>query len=239
MLMVDREFNRPLFRAERYSNAWILAGDEMNASRPRCSWSLSDPLLRAYHDREWGVPDYDSRSLWELLMLESFQAGLAWIVVLRKREALRAAFRQFDPAKLARFGEREVLRMLENPEIIRSRAKIEAVIGGARAYLEMQQSGVVFSEWIWQMAGGKPIQNSGPVPASSPLAETISKELKRRGFKFVGPVIVYAWMQAAGIVNDHSPECFRRSFCARAKPEKAPAIESLRTSTPVSRRPEH
>jgi DNA-3-methyladenine glycosylase I len=182
---------------------------------------MSDPLLRAYHDREWGVPIYDSRSLWELLMLEGFQAGLAWIVVLRKREALRAAFRQFDPAKVVRFGEREVTRMLENPEIIRSRAKIEAVIGGARVYLEMQQQGVDFSGWAWEMAGGKPIQNTGPVPASSPLAEKISKELKRRGFKFVGPVIVYAWMQAAGIVNDHAPDCFRRSICARTKPAKA------------------
>ncbi len=176
------------------------------------------------------MPIYNSRSLWELLMLEGFQAGLAWIVVLRKREALRAAFRQFDPAKVARFGERDVVRLLENPGIIRSRAKIEAVIGGARAYLEMQQEGGDFSRWVWQMAGGKPIQNSGPVPATSPLAEKISKELKRRGFKFVGPVIVYAWMQAAGIVNDHAPDCFRRSFCARAKPLKARARKPQRDS---------
>ena len=184
-------------------------------ARIRCSWSESDPLLRIYHDEEWGVPDYDSRSLWEGLMLEGFQAGLAWIIVLRKRDAFRAAFRQFDPAKVARFGELDVARLLENPGIIRSRAKIQAVIGGARAYLEMQQAGTDFSTWVWQMAGGKPIQNSGPVPSTSPLAAEMSKELKRRGFKFVGPVIVYAWMQASGIVNDHSADCFRRSFCAR------------------------
>jgi DNA-3-methyladenine glycosylase I len=217
--------------AARYSRASVFAGEKMNATRPRCSWSLSDPLLRAYHDREWGVPIYDSRSLWELLMLEGFQAGLAWIVVLRKREALRAAFREFDPVKVARFGERDVARLVENPAIIRSRAKIEAVIGGARTYLAMQREGVDFSGWVWEMAGGKPIQNSGPVPATSPLAAKISKELKRRGFKFVGPVIVYAWMQAAGMVNDHAPECFRRNLSARAKTVKAAAA-----STPVSRR---
>ncbi|HUA91200.1 MAG TPA: DNA-3-methyladenine glycosylase I [Terracidiphilus sp.] len=189
----------------------------MNATRPRCSWSLSDPLLRDYHDSEWGVPICDSNSLWELLMLEGFQAGLAWIVVLRKREALRAAFCQFDPAKIARFGETDIARLLENPGIIRSRAKIEAVIGGARIYLAMQREGMDFASWVWEMAGGKPIQNTGPVPVTSPLAENISKELKRRGFKFVGPVIVYSWMQAAGIVNDHAPDCFRRAFCARTK----------------------
>lgn len=193
----------------------------MTALRLRCSWSESDPLLRDYHDREWGVPDYDGRSLWETLMLEGFQAGLAWIVILRKRETFRTAFRQFDPAKVARFGERDIARLLEDPGIVRSRAKIEAVIGGARIYLDMQKAGVDFADWVWQMAGGKPIQNTGPVPATTPLAEKISKELKRRGFKFVGPVIVYAWMQAVGIVNDHAPDCFRRSVCARSKAMKA------------------
>jgi DNA-3-methyladenine glycosylase I len=150
-------------------------------------------------------------------MLEGFQAGLAWIVVLRKRDTFRAAFKQFDPAKVARLGEREIARLLENPGIIRSRAKIEATIGGARAFLGMQQAGIDFSDWIWEMAGGQPIQNSGPVPTSSTLSEKISKELKRRGFKFVGPVIVYAWMQASGIVNDHAVDCFRRGACARKK----------------------
>ena len=188
-----------------------------NLSRKRCHWSESDALLRAYHDEEWGVPEYDSRALWECLMLEGFQAGLAWIVVLRKRDAFRAAFSQFDPAKVARYGEREIVRLLEDPGIIRSRAKIEATIGGARAFLDMQQAGIDFSDWVWEFAGGKPIQNTGPVPASTPLAETISKELKRRGFKFVGPVIVYAWMQACGIVNDHASDCFRRNVKARRK----------------------
>jgi len=182
----------------------------MTTPRNRCSWSESDPLLRAYHDKEWGVPNFDSRSLWETLMLEGFQAGLSWIVVLRKREAFRAAFRQFDPAKVARFGERDIARLLQNPGIIRSRAKIEATIAGARIFLDMQSAGAGFAHWAWSFVEGKPIQNTGPVPASTPLAETISKELKRRGFKFVGPVIVYAFMQAAGMVNDHSPTCFRR-----------------------------
>jgi DNA-3-methyladenine glycosylase I len=183
----------------------------------RCPWAQNDPLMREYHDKEWGVPDFDSRSLWECLMLEGFQAGLAWIVVLRKREAFRAAFRHFEPAKVGRFGEKDIARLLENPGIIRSRAKIEATIGGARAFLEMQDAGIDFSQWVWQMAGGQPIQNSGPIPTSSPLAEKMSKEFKRRGFKFVGPVIVYAWMQAAGIVNDHAPDCFRRNVCTRKK----------------------
>jgi DNA-3-methyladenine glycosylase I len=183
--------------------------------KQRCSWAEDDGVMQAYHDEEWGVPEFDSRTLWELLMLEGFQAGLAWIVVLRKREAFRAAFRQFTPQKVARFGEKDIERLLRNPGIIRSRAKIEATIGGARTYLAMESEGMNFSKWAWEMAGGQPIQNRGPVPATSPLAETMSKELKRRGFKFVGPVIVYAWMQAAGIVNDHAEECFRRGFCAR------------------------
>jgi len=182
----------------------------------RCRWAESDPLLRAYHDEEWGVPEFDSRALWELLMLEGFQAGLAWITVLRKRDEFRKAFRQFDPAKVARFKEADIDRLMQNPGIIRARAKIEATIQGARIFLEMQKAGIDFSAWAWEFVGGKPIQNSGPLPAESPLSITISKELKRRGFKFVGPVIVYAWMQAAGMVNDHSADCFRRSVCAKA-----------------------
>ena len=189
----------------------------MPAYRIRCSWSESDPLLRTYHDIEWGVPDHDSRSLWEQLMLEGFQAGLAWIIVLRKRDAFRAAFKQFDPAKVARLGEKDIAKMLENPGIIRSRAKIEATISGARIFLDMQSAGLDFSRYAWNFVDGKPIQSSGPVPASTPLAEAISKDLKKRGFKFVGPVIVYAWMQAAGLVNDHASACFRRGLSARAK----------------------
>jgi DNA-3-methyladenine glycosylase I len=192
-------------------------GKRMSSPRTRCSWSESDPLIRAYHDQEWGVPEFDSRSLWEQLMLEGFQAGLAWIVVLRKRDAFRAAFRQFDPAKVARFGDREIEKLLQNPGIIRSRAKIEATIAGARIFLGMNQAGEDFADWAWNFVDGKPVQNTGPVPASSPLAEKISKDLKQRGFKFVGPVIVYAWMQAVGMVNDHAENCFRRGICAKKK----------------------
>jgi DNA-3-methyladenine glycosylase I len=176
----------------------------------RCSWAGNDPLMCAYHDEEWGVPERDSRALWEALMLDGFQAGLSWLTILRKREAFRKAFRNFDPKKVARMGEEDIARLLQNEGIIRSRAKIEATINGARIYLAMADAGEDFSTWIWNMAGGKPIQNRGPVPAKTPLSEEISAALKKRGFKFVGPVIVYAWMQAVGIVNDHSSECFRR-----------------------------
>jgi DNA-3-methyladenine glycosylase I len=177
----------------------------------RCAWAESDPLLRDYHDQEWGVPEFDSRALWELLMLEGFQAGLAWITVLRKREAFREAFRGFDPAKVAAFGEADVTRLLGNPGIIRSRANIEATIAGARIHEEMRRSGEDFSKSVWKLAGGKPIQNTtGHVPAKTALSEEISAALKKRGFKFVGPVIVYAWMQASGMVNDHDLRCFRR-----------------------------
>ena len=183
--------------------------------KSRCAWAESDPLLRAYHDKEWGVPLHDSRALWELLMLEGFQAGLAWITILRKRDAFRKAFRQFDPAKVARLKEPDIARLLQNPGIIRSRAKIEATIRGAQIFVEMKTAGTEFSDWVWDLAGGKPIQNTGPVVAQTPLSVTISKELKRHGFKFVGPTIVYAWLQAAGIVNDHAPACFRRTACEK------------------------
>jgi len=183
--------------------------------KQRCSWAGSDELMRAYHDEEWGVPQHDSRALWELLMLEGFQAGLSWITVLRKREAFRRAFRGFDPVKIARFKEGDIARLMENPGIIRSRAKIEATIRGAQTFLELKNAGMDFATWAWELAGGRPIQNTGPLVAETELSRTFSKELKKRGFKFVGPVIVYAWMQAAGIVNDHSRECFRRNICAK------------------------
>jgi DNA-3-methyladenine glycosylase I len=176
----------------------------------RCSWAENDPLLRDYHDKEWGVPERDSRALWEALMLDGFQAGLSWLTILRKREAFRKAFRNFDPKRVARMGEADMARLLQNEGIVRSRAKIEATINGARIYLAMADAGEDFSTWIWKMAGNKQIQNSGPVLAKTTLSEEISTALKKRGFKFVGPVIVYAWMQACGIVNDHSRNCFRR-----------------------------
>jgi DNA-3-methyladenine glycosylase I len=181
----------------------------------RCPWPKGDALYEDYHDKEWGVPIRDSRALWELLMLEGFQAGLAWIIVLRKRDALRAAFKQFDPHKVARFSQRDIDRLLRDEGIIRSRAKIEATIAGARIFLRMREAGEDFATYIWNMAGGKPIQQTGPVAAQTPLSVEISSALKKKGFKFVGPVIVYAWMQAAGIVNDHTPQCFRRKPVAK------------------------
>jgi DNA-3-methyladenine glycosylase I len=179
----------------------------------RCTWAEGDPLLCSYHDEEWGVPEHDSRALWEKLMLDGFQAGLSWITILRKREAFRKAFHQFDPQRVARFGAADVAGLLQDPGIVRSRSKIEATIGGARAYLAMADAGEDFSAFVWALAGGKPIRNkwkhTDQVPAKTPLSENISKELKKRGFKFVGPVIVYAWMQATGIVDDHLVTCFR------------------------------
>jgi DNA-3-methyladenine glycosylase I len=188
---------------------------ERSDEKPRCSWAQGDPLMRRYHDEEWGVPQHDSRALWELLMLEGFQAGLSWITVLRKRDAFRSAFRGFDPAKIARFRDKDVARLMADAGIIRSRSKIDATISGARIFLEMQKSGEDFAKTIWTMAGGRPIQNSGPVPAMTPLSIDISNALKTRGFKFVGPTIVYAFMQAAGIVNDHANTCFRRKVVAK------------------------
>jgi len=177
----------------------------------RCRWAQSDPLLCTYHDEEWGVPEHDSRALWEKLMLDGFQAGLSWLIVLRKRDAFRKAFHNFDPEKVAKMKEADVKRLLENPGIIRSRAKIEATIGGAKAYLKMRDEGEDFSKFVWGMAGGKPIRNTtGKVPVKTELSEEMSRALKKHGFKFVGPVIVYAWLQATGIVDDHSPDCFRR-----------------------------
>jgi DNA-3-methyladenine glycosylase I len=177
----------------------------------RCLWASTDPLLQVYHDAEWGVPEYDSRALWEKLMLDGFQAGLSWLTILKKRDAFRRAFRGFDPNVVARFGARDIARLMNDAGIVRSRAKIESTINGARAFLKMQDAGDDFSTFVWQFAGGKPILNRGSVPAKTPLSEALSKELSRRGFKFAGPVIVYAWMQATGIVNDHTKDCFRRS----------------------------
>jgi DNA-3-methyladenine glycosylase I len=179
----------------------------------RCAWADNDPLMRAYHDEEWGVPERDNRALWEKLMLDGFQAGLAWITILRKRDAFREQFAGFDPEKVARFDEADIMRLLGDARIIRSRAKIAAVIGNARAYLAMQEADEDFATFVWGMAGGSPIRGDGVhFPAKSPLSEEMSKALKKRGFKFVGPVIVYAWLQATGVVNDHAGDCFRRDI---------------------------
>ena len=173
--------------------------------------------MLAYHDEEWGVPQRDPRALWEMLMLEGFQAGLSWAIVLRKRESLRKAFKGFDPDAVARFTSRDIDRLLKDPGIIRARAKIEATIAGARIVREMRDRGESFTEFCWSFTDGKAVIGNGrTVLAQTPLSEKISKELKRRGFKFVGPTIVYAWMQAVGIVNDHSLTCFRRKQVAKS-----------------------
>ncbi len=191
----------------------------MESSPVRCAWPGTDPLYRAYHDLEWGVPERDSRALWEKLILDGFQAGLSWITILRKREAFREAFADFDPEVIARYTEADVARLLDNPGIIRSRAKIVATIGNARAYLAMRDAGEDFSEFLWGFVGGAPIQNAIPdqksLPAQSPVSVAMSKALKAKGFKFCGPVIVYAFMQAVGMVNDHVTGCFRHEDVRR------------------------
>ena len=181
-------------------------------ARRRCFWATGDPLMQAYHDEEWGVPVRDPRGLWEMLMLEGFQAGLAWIIVLRKREAFREAFAGFDPAAVARFGARDITRLMNNAGIIRARAKIEATIAGARLFCDMHDRGEDFGSLCWSYTDGRVVTGTGKaIPSQTALSAHISKDLKRRGFKFVGPTIVYAWMQAVGIVNDHAIDCFRRN----------------------------
>lgn len=178
----------------------------------RCAWAEGDTLMSAYHDGEWGVPIRDSRMLWEMLQLEGAQAGLSWRTILYRREGYLRAFEGFDPEAVSRFTAKDVDRLVLDEGIIRSRAKIEAVVGNAKAYLAMQQAGEDFAAFAWGFVGGETIVNDGvSVPASTPLSTDVSKALKRRGFKFVGPVIVYAWMQAVGMVNDHAPDCFRRT----------------------------
>ena len=179
--------------------------------RTRCAWAGTDPQMQAYHDHEWGVPQRDPRMLWEMLALEGFQAGLAWITVLRKREALRKAFAGFEPRKVAAFGAIDVARLLADPTIIRSRPKIEATIAGARLWCSMEDAGESFAEWCWSFTDGKVVMGDGKsLPTSTPLSETISRAMMQRGLKFVGPTIVYAWMEAVGIVNNHAVRCFRR-----------------------------
>ena len=190
-------------------------------AKTRCSWAANDPLMQAYHDNEWGRPEHNSRALWESLMLDGFQAGLSWITILRKREAFRKAFHNFDPAKVARYTEKDIARLLQNADIVRSRAKIEATINGARIYQSMLANGEDFATWVWSFVDDKPINNHfqsiSQIPAKTPLSEEISAALKKRGFKFVGPVIVYAWMQACGLVNDHAETCFRRKAVVKAQ----------------------
>jgi DNA-3-methyladenine glycosylase I len=184
----------------------------------RCSWCGADPLYCAYHDDEWGVPERDSKALFEKLLLDGFQAGLSWITILRKRDAFRAAFRGFDPEKIARFTAADRERLMNDPGIVRNRAKVDASISNAIAYLEIEAK-QGFAPYLWSFVDGKPLQNTfrsmGEIPAETPLARTISKDLKQRGFKFVGPTIVYAFMQAVGMVNDHVVTCYRHEAVKR------------------------
>jgi DNA-3-methyladenine glycosylase I len=174
----------------------------------RCAWADTDDLMRAYHDEIWGVPVHDSRQLWAKLILDGFQAGLSWRTILVRQPAFEEAFEGFDPEVIATWSEPDVQRLLANAGIIRSRSKIEAAIGNAKAYLKMRDEGEDFATFIWGLAGNQVHRHSGgPIPAQTPLSELVSKELKKRGFKFVGPVIVYAWLQACGIVNDHDETC--------------------------------
>jgi DNA-3-methyladenine glycosylase I len=180
----------------------------------RCGWvNEADAAYVAYHDEEWGVPLRDDRALWELLMLEGFQAGLSWITILRKRPAFRLAFAGFEPARVAKFGQFEITTLLENPDIVRSRAKIEATIHAARVFEEMRASGRSFADFVWDAVDGMPVQNTWrsfrDAPVKTSASETLSKRLKDKGFKFCGPVITYAYMQAAGLVNDHEVTCPR------------------------------
>lgn len=181
----------------------------------RCGWCGTDPLYVAYHDTDWGTPERDCRALYEKLVLDGFQAGLAWITILRKREAFRKAFEGFRPERVATFTEEDVARLMGDAGIVRSRAKIEGAVKSARAYLAMQEKGEDFSAYLWGFVGGEPIINhwrsKAEVPVSTPRSEALSKDLKRRGFTFCGPVIVYAFMQAVGMVDDHLVGCWRHS----------------------------
>ncbi|HET9224349.1 MAG TPA: DNA-3-methyladenine glycosylase I [Roseiflexaceae bacterium] len=181
----------------------------------RCPWATSDPLYISYHDQEWGVPLHDERRLFEMLVLEGAQAGLSWITILRKRENYRAAFDNFDPAEVAEYDERKVAELLANPGIVRNRLKTAAAIQNARAFLAIQEAFGSFDAYIWRFVGGRPKINAwktlAEIPAQTPESEAMSKDLLKRGFKFVGPTICYAFMQATGVVNDHVTECFRYS----------------------------
>ena len=199
----------------------------MNASEVvRCGWSVKEPIYVTYHDTEWGVPEYDPRSLYEKLVLDGFQAGLSWITILKKRENFRAAFDQFEPEKIARYGKRDVNRLLKNAGIIRSATKIQAAIQGARLWLDIEEKEPGgFTHFIWKHVDGTPKINHfrtlKQVPAKTKMSEALAPELKTRGFNFCGPVIVYAFAQAVGMVNDHVVSCHRHEACAalaRKKP---------------------
>ncbi len=191
-------------------------------SLKRCPWPKDDPLYLAYHDEEWGVPEYDDRALYEKLVLDGFQAGLSWITILRKRENFRRAFDGFAPDIIARYGKRKINALMNDAGIVRNRAKIEGAIACARGYLEIVENGPGFARLLWDFLDGTPkvnrFRSTSQVPAETPISRAMSKELAGRGFKFVGPTIVYAFMQAVGMVNDHIVTCHRHAACAAHPP---------------------
>jgi DNA-3-methyladenine glycosylase I len=191
----------------------------MSGAEPKtCPWPGTDPLYVSYHDEEWGVPEYDDRALYEKLVLDGFQAGLSWITILRKRENFRSAFDDFAPEKIARYQTKKVAALMQDASIVRNRMKIDGAISSARAWLDIMETSEGFSKFLWDFVDGKPIVNRHKamtqVPAETALSRAISKELKSRGFKFCGPTIVYAFMQATGMVNDHLTGCPRHAACA-------------------------
>ena len=187
----------------------------------RCVWCGTDPLYMAYHDREWGVPEYDDRALYEKLVLDGFQAGLSWITILRKRENFRRAFSEFEPAKIARYDKKKIASLMKDAGIVRNKMKIDGAVHSARAWLDVMEKGPGFSAFLWDFTDGKPIVNRfrqrRQVPAETSLSRKISKELKEKGFKFCGPTIVYAFMQAVGMVNDHIVDCHRHKALAKGR----------------------
>ncbi len=196
----------------------------MTASRSRCTWCGTDPLYCAYHDEEWGVPLHDERALFEFLILEGAQARLSWLTILKKREGYRRAFDHFDAERIARYGAVDVARLMADAGIVRNRLKIESAITNARATLALRETAGGLDAYFWNFVDGRPLDNAwkdiGQVPARTPLSDAISKDLKKRGFKFVGSTIVYAHMQATGMVNDHTVDCFRHRELARAAQRK-------------------
>jgi DNA-3-methyladenine glycosylase I len=190
--------------------------------KTRCAWAGSDPLYVAYHDTEWGVPSHDDRHLFEMLLLEGAQAGLSWITILRKREHYRAVFSRFDPIRIARYDDRRLARLLDDPGIVRNRLKVRAAVTNARAFLDVRREFGSFDAYIWRFVGGRPIPGARrtmrDVPARTEVSDAMSRDLKRRGFTFVGSTICYAFMQATGMVNDHLVDCFRHRQIRGARP---------------------
>jgi DNA-3-methyladenine glycosylase I len=189
----------------------------------RCPWPSDDPFYVAYHDDEWGVPEFDDRALFEKLILDGFQAGLSWITILRKRDNFRKAFDNFEPSKIAKYDAKKIAALMNDAGIVRNRSKIEGAVASAKAYLKIMEEGPGFSKLLWGYVGGKPrintFKTTATVPAATPISIAISKDLSARGFKFVGPTIVYAFMQAVGMVNDHLVSCYCHDRLAKAKPQ--------------------